>query len=251
MTLLAGEVAVRAEELELAHGVVIEAHILRPPLGVVAFITGLLELTLVEIVVAVGAGRIDGTEVPLLVTGRALQPLVLSLELEPAQAVVEEADRPLLESTVTPIAADIAELGSMQVEMAEGAVGGRVVLGLGAVRVAPKAGLVAVLSLEGKSRNAVVEAGLLPADGGVTIAARAVAEGGPVGVFLFVTTPTFAFGRTIFTARVTFLAGHLLVLPLERELAHRVVIEAQVSAPKARFTVTFSAGHPFELFVVR
>jgi len=110
-----GEVTVRTKELEAAHGVVIEAHVRRPALWRVTLITRLVELALVEIVMAVAARGINRAKMPLLVTRRAFQFFVLTLEFEAAQAVIEETDLPVLESTVASITPNISELASMEI----------------------------------------------------------------------------------------------------------------------------------------
>ena len=84
----------------------------------------------------------------------------------------------------------------------------------------------------------------------MAIAARSIAEGGPVGVLLLVTTPACRLHGPVFAPRVTLGAGDSLVLPLQGKLTHRVVVEAQMSALESRLTVTAGAGDALELGVV-
>jgi hypothetical protein len=139
--------AVGTEEFERAPLIVVEAHLLRPPFGRVTLVAGLLELALVEVVVAIGAGGIDGAKVPTFVARGAGETLVLAAELEPAQGVVEVGDTPLREAPVTAVTAHVTELFPVQIQVTERAIGRGVILGLRPAGVTPITRLVGVLTL--------------------------------------------------------------------------------------------------------
>jgi len=155
----------------------------RPSVGDVAVITGEVDLTLVEVLVAVTTARVDGLKVPLLMTGLTAQELVLTGEGEAATAVVKEGDRPadrvlMALATVCPFKLPLVDpLG-----VTERALWFRVILELCAVRVTAIAGLLLMSSIQRKAGDRVIEVGLLPARGRVALRAGLALEGVPVRV---------------------------------------------------------------------
>jgi len=77
--------------------IMIEIGEWRPLLCGVAVITFLAELAFVEVIVAVAAGRIDGSEMTLRVATGAGYRLMLTREFESAQLMIKEGNAPGLE----------------------------------------------------------------------------------------------------------------------------------------------------------
>ena len=169
VALLALYALVLVDEGVAALGVVIKGHA-RPRVGDVAGVAGLVDLTLMEVLMAVSAACVDGLEVALFVARLTALQLVLTRELKARLAVVKEGHRPALSARVTLPAVPACELPPVHLlAVTERALLARVILHLGAVRVTAITGLLLVARLKREARDAVVKARALPAHRGVTL----------------------------------------------------------------------------------
>ena len=95
------QLCVLALERKACLFLVIELSQRRPTRGRVAFVTRLGKLSLVKVLMTVTACRVDRLVVPLCVTPRTGDLLMLTLELKPADAMVKERNPPALETSMT------------------------------------------------------------------------------------------------------------------------------------------------------
>ena len=119
VALVALHVDVLAEQRPLRLASVVERLDAIPPLGLVALVARPAELPDVKVLVAVGAGRVDGFVVAALVAPDALDLRVAPGELEAGAGVVElGANLEVVEALVARIAGRVPELRPVHVRVA-------------------------------------------------------------------------------------------------------------------------------------
>lgn len=201
----------------------------RPCVGDVAGVTGLVNLPLMEVLMAVRTACVDGLKVPLLVARLTALKLVLACKLKAGLAVVEEGHRPTLSPRVALTTISACKLPSVHLlAVTKGTLLTGVVLHLGAVGVTAIAGLLLVACLKRKACDAVIKACALPTHRGVALRAGGVFEGVAVWVLAEVTALAVGVHGLKATVGVALHTVYALVTALQRKAALRVVIKLEV-----------------------
>ena len=211
-----------------------------PFIGYMALITGLIKITLMEVLMTVRTCRINGFEVSIFMTCIAGYREVLSSQFKAASTVVKEGDGPRIRTFVTVTTICILELISMnRRRVAKGTFWLSIIFELRSIRMTTVTRLILMTPLQSKAGDRMIEVSLKPAFWTMALRASCISKGLSVRVFVLMTFFAFLRSRFIKSVGMTFGAIDSSVFTYKWKLALSIVVEDQFR--EALLTMTILA----------